>query len=74
MTKTKTSKNSNPTSTISKKPLNNIESSIKQSKISYDKDKDNLTIWLLISKIENNKITKTQKEKENSHTLLNLSS
>lgn len=74
MRKSKTSKNSNPTSTISKKLFNNIESSMKQQKISYDRDKDNLIIWLHISKIESKKINKIQKEKENSHTLLNLNS
>lgn len=74
MRKSKTSKNSNPTLTISKKLSNNIESSMKQSKISYDRDKDNLIIWLHISKIESKKINKIQKEKENSHTLLNLNS
>lgn len=54
-------------SITSKRQFNNTESSTKQWRILFEKGKDNLIIWLLISKTENNKITKILKGKEDSH-------
>lgn len=65
--KSKTYRSLNPMSITSKRQFNNTESSTKQWRILFEKGKDNLIIWLLISKTENNKITKILKGKEDSH-------
>lgn len=60
--------------TTLKKLFNNIVSSIKRLKVSSGKGKENLITWSLISKTGNNKISKTQKDKENSHKSQKMSS
>lgn len=57
--KSKTYRSLNHMLITSKRQFNNTESSTKQWRILSEKGKDNLIIWLLISKIDSNKITKT---------------